>query len=875
MRLECRRKNGTVLQILRGILVICVLFMLVFDWDYPKDILVWGTEKPKDVMLLGTGNVPQNSREWKETVVRVAFFDSKNYLEGAEDDRIKSGYAYEFLQKISNYTGWRYEYVYGSWSDLYQQFLEGKIDLFPGLERREIREGKMLFPDYPMDVKNQYIYTLRGKIGMVSEEFAPKEKMKVGCLEDSDMLEKLEKWLEEMNITAQIVIEEDEKELIHQLESGEIDALSGADSLCGLSDNIVGIQIISSENAYLCVRNGGDELLESLNEAMEYMELSDSNFIYELREKYFPKKVLGIGLNEEEREWLSENKSIKLGYVEDYLLFSGTDADGHVTGIIKDICEQLLYNLNIREQNRIEFIEYPSYEEMLRGLNNNDVDVIFPVISNAYHAEQNNMMETTGAVSSSVAVIYKGDFSSKTMNKIAISSHSALQTIYAGSKYPDSEILIEKSLYGTLSAVLEGRATCTIFNAIRAELYIKDEKYDSLKTMILLDSVEYSLAVKKGNVQLLSILNKGIDTLDKTSLLDTMYGYAKENKSYGFKDFVKQNFWKVFVFTVGIIAILSVSFTVFAVGTTKRKKADALKRETLQERMNIAQSMSEIYHSMYYIDLKQNLIETYTSKGTIATNERSKASAALHFLAMDNVAQQYQKEALAFMDMTDIATRMKGKKLIFLDYMNKHDGWIRATFITIEADEREYPIHVMLTLMAIDNEKNREEYLIRRSNTDEMTGCYNRRAYEEDIASYETEQIEDDFIYVLADINGLKAVNDTLGHAAGDELIQGAADTLRACFSKYGRIYRTGGDEFVILLLAKPNEIAEIQEEFRDTVDSWTGECAKSLSISCGYATRREFKDATLKEIALEADKRMYEEKNAYYIRNGIDRRKR
>ncbi len=57
------------------------------------------------------------------------------------------------------------------------------------------------------------------------------------------------------------------------------------------------------------------------------------------------------------------------------------------------------------------------------------------------------------------------------------------------------------------------------------------------------------------------------------------------------------------------------------------------------------------------------------------------------------------------------------------------------------------------------------------------------------------------------DINGLKCINDSLGHAAGDELICAAADCMKECFQNYGNVYRIGGDEFVIIMTEKTEEL--------------------------------------------------------------------
>ena len=166
------------------------------------------------------------------------------------------------------------------------------------------------------------------------------------------------------------------------------------------------------------------------------------------------------------------------------------------------------------------------------------------------------------------------------------------------------------------------------------------------------------------------------------------------------------------------------------------------------------------------------------------------------------------------------------------------------------------------------------EELWKISNIDKLTGCYNRRAYEEklkDIAK--DEKMCSKLVYVAVDINGLKKANDNLGHEAGDELIKGAANCLKNCFKEYGNIFRTGGDEFVAILCLDEKNLEKCMETLDRSVDKWKGELNLSLSMSKGYAPHYEFPDMSISELAKTADQRMYEDKRNFYIKSGQDRR--
>ena len=89
-----------------------------------------------------------------------------------------------------------------------------------------------------------------------------------------------------------------------------------------------------------------------------------------------------------------------------------------------------------------------------------------------------------------------------------------------------------------------------------------------------------------------------------------------------------------------------------------------------------------------------------------------------------------------------------------------------------------------------------------------MTGLYNRRFYEEAIKNLDT-KTNLPISIIIGDVNDLKIVNDTLGHAKGDELLQKSAMILKTACRKEDVIVRFGGDEFIILLSQTSKEVAQ------------------------------------------------------------------
>ena len=174
-------------------------------------------------------------------------------------------------------------------------------------------------------------------------------------------------------------------------------------------------------------------------------------------------------------------------------------------------------------------------------------------------------------------------------------------------------------------------------------------------------------------------------------------------------------------------------------------------------------------------------------------------------------------------------------------------------------------------LSRVLKEKYEKEKLIYTSNTDELTKCLNRHAYKEAINNL---KLHDEWGYISMDLNGLKRANDSLGHAAGDELLCAAADCMRECFKAHGKVYRIGGDEFVIILTQEVTSLPDRLEAFDKRVASWHGKLVDTMTISHGYALSSEKSWDSIHDLAKAADARMYENKARYYRESGMDRRR-
>ena len=181
----------------------------------------------------------------------------------------------------------------------------------------------------------------------------------------------------------------------------------------------------------------------------------------------------------------------------------------------------------------------------------------------------------------------------------------------------------------------------------------------------------------------------------------------------------------------------------------------------------------------------------------------------------------------------------------------------------------------IMTLMAevdrmrgeVEEQKARIAYLERLADQDTLTPVVNRRAFVRELSRFVSygERYGTPSSVIYFDLNGLKGINDTHGHAAGDAALQRVAEILTEKVRESDFVGRLGGDEFGVLLAhadeaAATEKALQLVDAIENTTIDWNG-TAIPLKVAFGAYTFKGGENAN--EALAEADKKMYAQKNS------------
>ena len=547
------------------------------------------------------GKTTQGIEEENKTV-RVGYFPYANFQEGGYGEH-KQGAGYEYLQKISYITGWKYEYVYGSFKECLEMLADGEIDILGSVsytpERAE-RAESIDFSTYAEGTEKYWIYTREDH---TDGDLKQMNGCRIGVADGSYQKDLLEKWLDSNQIHAEVVACKGYDEMIEKLDADELDAL--VVPALSVNSDFIAIANIGASDCYFGVSKSRPDLLKELNSALEEINNTETDYSSKLYARYEGKAVINYALSKEEKQWLDAHENtIRVGYLKDNLPFCGEE-NGKLTGILGTVLD------TVQEKYKITIKAVPCSTgvEMNETLQSGKIDIAGPILQDFYTQEQFQVVLTDEIFDITPVVIYKGNEYSSSLTTIAATETSLYSELMVSLLFPDAEIKLYDTQEECLEAVANGKVGATVIPSSKINLLNESSLTRSLSFAEMAKRQELAMFTTRENRRAATIINKAIE--QSSNILN---GVVLAQNSVSEKKMTLQDVLAEYA-GVGIVVSLVIIFVllllVYSLSVSRKKQMEALKEAQNANAANIAKT-TFLNHMSHDIRTPMNAIIGFT-----------------------------------------------------------------------------------------------------------------------------------------------------------------------------------------------------------------------------------------------------------------------
>ena len=550
------------------------------------------------------------SAETPPKVVRVGWYESAFHR--TDQFGRRSGYGYEYQQRIATYTGWTYEYVEGSWSELFEMLVAGEIDLLSDVSYTEARAEKILYSAEPMGGEDYHVFIAPDNTEIRPDDFTSFNGKRVGVNKNSIQEQLFIEWAEKHNVQPVIVeLSVKTPELLEMLENGEIDMLVTLDTY-GNSADIVPVCKVGSAESYFGINKNRPDLKEELDLAMIRLLEDNRDFNQQLTEKFNRASGVNSFLNAEEKDWLEEHGTIRVGYRRGFLPFCDQDEKtGELRGALADY---LSFAETCEKNARLSFetIGFDTADEALKALADGEVDCLFPVTLSAYDGEQLGVILTDPFVSTVMYVIVRTAddpvISPDIEKTVATAKGHLNHETFVKDNYPNWKIAYFDSSEEGLQAVSQGEADCGLVSSYRISRFSKLFSKYHLSPLATGQSMDLAFAIRRDDDCLYSILNKVNRLMPETDLNASLTKYALNDERVTFMSFMRDNLAAVIAAIAVVTAVI-----LFLVLRNVKSEAKAMEEHRLITETE-RDSLTQLYNKNFFNAYAERLYRDHPEK---------------------------------------------------------------------------------------------------------------------------------------------------------------------------------------------------------------------------------------------------------------------
>lgn len=554
--------------------------------------------------LVQVGNIHVRA---DEKTVRVGYDSNSKFIQEINGEYY--GYGVEYLEKIAEYTGWKYEYVNDeSWQASLEKLRNGQIDLLCTVHYTEERDAEFEYSDIPLGYETSLLYA-KPDSPIYYQDFDAMNGSCIGFLKESYSAEEFKIHAETLGIEYKGVYYERENDMMNALQNDVIDMM-----VIGSRYATQNLKLVdkSGANAFYCISNlENTELIREIERVLQEIMFDDPTFEGTLNEKYFGHEALSTAplYTKEELEYIADVGKIKIKIVQDQRPTCYVE-NGETKGIWPEIVNIL------SEKSGIQF------EIESGGEDTYSVETLDQFLQNGYllirtqRAMEHSQLQTPNIVSNpltSVSLTYVKRQASVVDEEasdhvIAMTKDLAYLESVLMQKNPDYQISYYSNTKECLEALLHKEVDLAIQNRHRVSYLMQKPEYAAELTEVTgpEHGNDVCLVATKDQKILISIINRAIhhisneelNSIIKKELLMNPYPLAFEDIIY--------LYWQWMLVAVVIIVTAIILYTMFT-----RKMADLKiqkkEYELLQKQIQLDELTGLYNRTFFYEKVKEEI----------------------------------------------------------------------------------------------------------------------------------------------------------------------------------------------------------------------------------------------------------------------------
>lgn len=502
-----------------------------------------------------------------QRVVRVGFYEYPYFQEIAKNGSL-SGYSYDYLQAIAQYTGWRYEYVTThTYAECLTLLEKGEIDLMGVVTKTPEREKVFDFPDLSSSINLSLLVTGAENTDFAFEDYPSFDGITVGLQKSSARNDRLLRFAEQKGFSIKTITYDTKEALQNALKNGTVDAI-----LISTNQKAPDYRVIASFDAnrsYYVTTKGNTALLNELNDSLKKLSEKHPYLQENLCKKYYDfSQGQTPVFSREELAYIKANPTLNVVYDCAWGPYESTAKNGEPLGISIDLMER------ISEITGIDFCYIPSpcQDSAIRLMNNGEGDLLTALSYNYHRAYLHNVYITQPYLSVEYVTAYRLE---RTENRrLALPKGYQISSIIMDREPETSKIIYYNSVSECLDAVYEGEADYTFLSSYEMEYYLNIPKYHAINYRSLqVSPLELSIGVSKAQDPILfSIIEKslsGIAGADIQQIIQTHITHSKEDSMLNLLYGNPVEFVVIMCIIFAALLIAMVAFTLYRSNSQK------------------------------------------------------------------------------------------------------------------------------------------------------------------------------------------------------------------------------------------------------------------------------------------------------------------